>query len=48
MYCAPCSSNQIKRNRILFDYSINYIFPQYTLPQNNFFTGVTTRVTRSF
>ena len=29
-------------------YLTNYVFPQYVLPWNNFFTGVSTSVSRSF
>jgi len=41
---------QIKRTPLFIyqSYFINYVFPQYVLPSNNFFTGVTTSVTRSF
>lgn len=32
------------KNYILLLYSSNYYFPQYTLPSNNFFTGITTKI----
>ena len=32
-------ANAVK-NRILFDYFVNYVFPQYALPWNNFYTNI--------
>jgi len=29
-----------EKDRILFDYIINYVFPQYALPWNNFYTNI--------
>lgn len=34
------SACAIDRDRILFDYVVNYVFPQYALPWNNFYTNI--------
>lgn len=38
----PYTSNvvDIGRDRIFFDYFVNYVFPQYALPWNNFYTNI--------
>ena len=32
--------NYLGVDQILFDYIVNYVFPQYTLPWNNFYTNI--------
>lgn len=34
------SACAIEKDRILFDYVVNYVFPQYSLPWNNFYTNI--------
>jgi hypothetical protein len=30
----------LEKDRVLFDYIVNYVFPQYALPWNNFYTSI--------
>jgi hypothetical protein len=34
------STCSLVQDRIAFDYTVNYVFPQYALPWNNFFTRI--------
>ena len=36
----PIPEQKIKRAPLFIYTTTNYIFPQYTLPWNNFFTGI--------
>ena len=42
-YLQRCSGTGQRRNQqqqLIWEINVNYLFPQYVLPWNNFFTGI--------